>query len=72
MKIGKLGYQYVLISQKAYKCAEFVESVAVNHTNEYQDFRINALAEYKRLLDQEDLFKNTYIRDIVRKYEQRH
>lgn len=71
MKIGKLGYQYVLISQKAYKRAEFVESLSVNHTNDYQDFRTNALAEFNHLVEEEDVFKNTYIMDILRKYEQR-
>lgn len=68
MKIGKLGYQYVLMSKKAFKQIEYVDSKQIEHSDEYQNFRMKASDEYNELLKQENIYTNTYIRDLMRKY----
>lgn len=67
MRIGKLGLQYVAISKKAFKRLKFINSVKVEHTDEYSVFQRKALEEYNEL-KKEDNINNTFIRDLMRKY----
>ena len=68
MKLGKLGLQYVLISKKSFREIQFVSSYAVLHKDDYKEFREKTLDEYHELLRQEDIFTNTFIGDLMKKY----
>lgn len=68
MKIGKLGLQHVLISQKAFSLLHYVSSEKAAGSYNYGSFRKAALEEYHELIKKEDLFNNHFIRDLMRKY----
>lgn len=68
MKIGKLGLQYVLISQKAFSILHYVSSEKTSGSYSYDSFRKTALDEYHDLITKENLFENHFIRDLMRKY----
>ena len=68
MKLGKLGLQYVLISKKSFREIQFVSSYPVLHKDDYKEFREKTLDEYHELLRQEDIFTNTFIGDLMKKY----
>lgn len=65
MEIGKLGLQYVLISKKAFNSIKYISHAKVDHTEEYERFRLKTLQEYNNLREQ-DSINNTFIRDIMR------
>jgi hypothetical protein len=66
MKIGKLGTQFVLMSEKAFRCIKYVKSEVVPKSDNYKNFRIATKTEYLRLKKEDDI-NNTYLRDIMRK-----
>lgn len=66
MKIGKLGTQFVLMSEKAFRCIKYVKSEVVPKSDNYRNFRIATKTEYLRLKKEDDI-NNTYLRDIMRK-----
>ena len=68
MKLGKLGLQYVLISDKAFSSIKFVSAEDTLQNDDYDVFRQKTLDEYHLLLNQEDVFNNTFIREIMKKY----
>lgn len=68
MKIGKLGLQYVLISEKAFSLLRYVSSERTTGSYSYAPFRKTALDEYHELIKKEDFFENHFIRDLMRKY----
>ncbi len=67
MKLGKLGKQIVLISNKAFNKISFLESNVILHSEEYAKLREETNDEYKKLKIS-DNDNNTFIRDILRKY----
>ena len=68
MKLGHLGLQYVAISKKAFSKIKFISMEYIEHSNEYSKFQRKIQQQY-RVLKQEDKITNTFIRDIMRKYE---
>ena len=68
LKIGKLGTQYVLISKKAFKNIKYVSHYYVEHNEEYESFRKKTLDEYHELKAKENKYKNTFMRELVKKY----
>ena len=66
MRIGKLGLQFVLMSENAFKHIKYVKSEKIEHTDEYRDFQIKTRDEYFRL-KQEDDINNTFLRDLMRR-----
>lgn len=66
MKIGKLGTQFVLMSEKAFSHIKYVRSEVVPHSDEYKSFRIATKIEYLKLREEDDI-NNTFLRDIMRK-----
>lgn len=67
MKLGKLGLQYALISKKAFQLLEFVSYTVVEHSDEYETFRLKTLNEFREIKKQDNV-NNTFIRDIIRRY----
>lgn len=67
MRTGKLGLQYVAISEKAFSKLRYIGIEYIAHTNEYESFQKNALEEFTSLKKQ-DKETNTFIRDLIRKY----
>ena len=66
MKLGELGKQYVLISQKAFKSIKMIRYEKVQRSDEYSIIRkINK--ERYLTLKKGDNINNTFIRDIMRK-----
>ena len=68
MKLGKLGLQYVLISKKAFNNIKYKSHIDVLFSNEYVKFREEVLYEYRKE-KVEDNINNTFIRDIMRRYQ---
>lgn len=68
MKLGKLGLQYVLISKKTFEYISYVNHEPVIHSEEYTRFREETLNEYREIKNN-DNDRNTFIRDIIRKYD---
>lgn len=66
MRIGKLGTQFVLMSEKAFKHIKYVRSEVVKKSDEYNQFRIRTKAEYLALKAEDDIY-NTFLRDIMRR-----
>lgn len=66
MKIGKLGIQFVLMSEKAFKHIKYVKSEKVEYTEEYQKFQIKTRAQYFELKN-DDSVDNTFLRDLMRR-----
>ena len=62
MTLGRLGLQYVLISPKAFCQIRMLRFETVPPSTEYQAFRAKMAEEY-----QEDSFRNTFLRDIMRR-----
>ena len=67
MKLGKLGLQYVLISKKAFSNIKYFSHKIIPPSKEYEIFRETTLNEYRRIKKEESI-NNTFIRDIMRKY----
>lgn len=67
MKIGKLGKQYVLISKEAFKSIKHTKTTRITKSNDYAIFRDKTLREYHEIKNN-DSIRNTYIRDIIRRY----
>ncbi len=65
MILGKLGLQYVLMSQKAFNQITYIKHEEIPFTNEYEEFRYETLRQYKEL-KAKDSINNTFIRDIMR------
>lgn len=68
MKLGHLGLQYVAISKKAFSKIKFLSMEYVEPSDEYAKFQRKIEQEYRTLV-KEDKITNTFIRDIMRKYE---
>lgn len=66
MRLGKLGLQYVLISQKAFSHIKYLKSEKVDHSDQYFAFRNKSKIEYLKLKKEDDVL-NTFIRDLMRK-----
>ena len=67
MKVGRLGMQHVLKSEKAFSSIRYVDSARVPHDNSYALFRSAASDEYHRL-ERKERVDNTFIRDLMRRY----
>ncbi len=68
MRVGKLGLQYVAISKEAFSKIRFVSFKKVDYSDKYKVFRKKALEEYQKI-KRNDEIKNTFLKDIIRKYE---
>ena len=66
MKLGKLGIQYCLKSEKAFKKIKTLEYIKVEHNDDYKLFREKIREEY-RLTKENDDIHNTRIIDIIRR-----
>lgn len=66
MRIGKLGVQFVLVSEKSFKHIKYIKSQKVDHADEYQNFQIRTRDEYLKLKKEDDV-NNTFLRDLMRK-----
>lgn len=66
MKLGKLGIQIVLKSKKSFERIRILNFEKIDHSDEYEQFRLETLNEYRSLLKEERI-DNTYIRDIMRR-----
>ena len=66
MRIGKLGTQFVLMSQKAFENIKYVKSEVIKRSDEYKNFRIKTKTEYLQLKKEDDI-NNTFLRDIMRR-----
>ena len=68
MKLGKLGEQFVLKSEKAFNLIEFVSYVPVDHTEYYSRRKTRdeeARAAFRAELEKDDI-DGLYMRDIIR------
>lgn len=68
MKLGKLGEQFVLKSEKAFNLIEFVSYVPVDHTEYYSRRKTRdeeARAAFRAELEKDDI-EGLYMRDIIR------
>ena len=68
MLLGRLGLQYVLISPKAFGQISMIRYEAVPHSPDYEDFRGKMVAEHRKIRG-EDSFRNTFLRDIMRRHD---
>ena len=66
MHLGRLGKQYVLISEKSFKNIVLKNYEKVSYSDEYDYFRKETNRQY-HIIKNEDSINNTYIRDILRK-----
>ena len=66
MRLGKLGTQFVLMSQKAFEHIRYVRHEEIKHSDEYRSFRTKTKIEYFRLKEEDDI-NNTFLRDIMRR-----
>lgn len=66
MRIGKLGIQFVLMSEKSFKHIKYIKSEKIYHTDEYQKFQIKSRDEYYKLKQRDDI-NSTYLRDLMRR-----
>ena len=66
MRIGKLGTQFVLMSENSFNHIKYVKSEVVPPSDDYKNFRIKTKMEYLQL-KKEDSIYNTFLRDIMRK-----
>lgn len=69
MRIGKLGLQYVALSKKAFGKLRLISSKRFPSNDEYSLFQKKTLEEFRRLKGEEKE-TNTFIRDLVRKYDE--
>ena len=65
MESGKLGLQYALISKKAFNSIEFVESIKVQHDDDYSILEQKANNEFENIMRKRNV-NQTYLRDILR------
>lgn len=65
LEAGHLGFQYVLISKKAFELIELIDCEEVPHSDEYEIFRNKVDSEYQKLKKEDDI-NNTFIRDLMR------
>mgnify|MGYP003303523346 CR=1 FL=1 len=68
MKLGKLGLQYVAISKKAHKKIKFISAERIEYSDKYEKLQKEIKNEYLKIKS-EDKITNTFIRDIMRRYE---
>lgn len=68
MRLGKLGLQYVAISKKAFSRIKFLSSEFVPPSIQYDKLQKEIKNEYLKIKE-EDKITNTFLRDIMRKYE---
>ena len=68
MRLGRLGTQFVLMSEKAFNHIKYVKSEIILHSDEYRLFRARTKSEYLKLKKEDDV-NNTFLRDIMRKYQ---
>ena len=54
MKLGKLGLQHVLISEKSYQYVHELWRKDIPHSNEYDAFREKTLQDYIKQKEQDD------------------
>ncbi len=69
MRLGKLGEQVVLKSQKAFKALTFVEAIKADREEYYAKYKSRdeeARKKYKQIADQPFAEKETYVIDIIR------
>lgn len=65
MESGKLGLQYVLISKKAFNSIEFIESIKVQHDDDYSILEQKANNEFENIMRKRKV-NQTYLRDVLR------
>ncbi|MBO4541422.1 MAG: DUF3990 domain-containing protein, partial [Bacilli bacterium] len=53
MKLGKLGLQAALLSEKAFRKLEFINATPIPFKEDYHQFRQKTLEEYRKLLQKE-------------------
>lgn len=68
MKLGNLGLQYVLKSEAAFASLQFLDSTFIEPNDAYEGLRQKTLQEFHELQRNEDLFRNTFIGDLMKKY----
>ena len=68
MRLGKLGLQYVAISKKAHQKIKFISAERIEHSDKYEKLQKEIKNEYLKIKS-EDKITNTFIRDIMRRYE---
>lgn len=69
LRLGNLGIQIVLISEKAFKCIKYISSNQIDskiYNKKYVSRDRKARNDYKKLLVN-DVLESTYIVDIIRK-----
>lgn len=69
LRLGNLGIQIVLISEKAFKCIKYISSNQIDskiYNKKYVSRDRKARNDYKKLLV-DDVLESTYIVDIIRK-----
>lgn len=69
LRLGNLGLQIVLISEKSFESIEYISSKKIDskiYNKKYVDRDKKARIDYKKLIN-EDALENTYIIDIIRK-----
>lgn len=69
MKLGKLGEQVVLMSNKAFDALTYVESIpasAEEYFEKYKERDIKARTEYRELKKESNPEEGTYVMDIIR------
>lgn len=69
MKLGKLGEQVVIISEKASNALTFVEAIpasGLEYHEKYPKRDTSAREEYKELRDNSLAEERTYVMDIIR------
>ena len=69
LRLGNLGIQIVLISEKAFKCIKYISSNQIDskiYNKKYIDRDKKARNDFKKLLVN-DVLESTYIVDIIRK-----
>jgi len=69
MKLGKLGLQYVLISEKSFTHIKELAREKVKYTPAYENFRAEVLQEYNLLKASDDKINNETLLDLMRKYK---
>ena len=67
MRLGKLGLQYVLISEKSFTAIQEINREIVLPSDEYEIFKRSVLGEYNILKTQDDKIHNPTLLDFMRK-----
>lgn len=66
MKLGKLGLQYCLKSEKAFQRIKTLEYIKIEKSDDYRNFREKIKEDYAKTKANDDI-QNTRILDIMRK-----